>query len=51
MYEIIFYEDKNGKSEVNEYIQKLAATRNTSKDCKIKFEKIITYIDLLKKMD
>lgn len=30
MYDIEFYEDKNGKSEVYEYIQKLK--KNTSKE-------------------
>ena len=28
MYEIIFYEDKNGVSEVNNYIQQLGAKRH-----------------------
>lgn len=47
MYEIIFYKDKNDYSEVEEYIKSLASKRNNSKDCKIKFTKITTYIDLL----
>ena len=45
LYNIIIYEDKNGKSEVREYIKKI---RNTnSKDGKIKFNKIIAYIRML----
>ncbi len=49
MYEIILYKDENGKSEINEYIQKLSMERNISKDSKIKFNKITSYIDLLEK--
>ena len=46
MYEIILYKDKNGKSEIEQYIKEL---RNKStKDSRIKFEKIISYIRLLK---
>lgn len=49
MYKVIFYTDRNGKSEINEYIQKLAKERNVNKDTKIKFEKIIAYLNLLEK--
>ena len=46
VYEIILYKDKNGKSEIEQYIKEL---RNKStKDSRIKFEKIISYIRLLK---
>ena len=47
MYKIIFYKDKNGKSEVQEYLQVLAKTRNNNKDSKIKLNKITAYINLL----
>ena len=47
MYKIIFYKDKNGYSEIEEYLQLLALKRYSNKDCKIKFTKITTYIDLL----
>lgn len=47
MYEIIFYRNKKGNSEIEEYIEFLANNRDRSKDCKIKFVKIITYLDLL----
>lgn len=46
MYEIIFYYDEKGKSEVYEYIESLEKQRN-NKDCKIKLEKISAYIDWL----
>lgn len=45
MYSIEFYEDKNGKSEVYEYIKNLK-NKNTKED-KLKVKKIDMYIDLL----
>lgn len=45
MYKIEIYEDKNGKSEIKEYIKELQK-RNT-KDSNIKFTKIISYIRML----
>lgn len=45
MYDIEFYEDKNGNSEVYEYIKQL--TKNNSKENKQKLKKIDLYIDLL----
>lgn len=49
MYEVIFYSEKNGNSDIKEYIQMLQNKANTSKDCRIKVNKIISYIDLLSK--
>ena len=45
MYTIEFYEDKNGKNEIEEYLQKLQ--HKPSKDNNIKFKKITSYIDNL----
>ena len=45
MYDIEFYEDKNGKSEVYEYIKELK--KNNSKENKQTVKKIDLYIDLL----
>lgn len=45
MYDIEFYEDKNGESEVYSYIQSLR--KNSSKENKQKLKKIYMYIDLL----
>ena len=45
MYDIEFYEDKKGKSEVYEYIQQL--NKNNSKENRQKLKKINMYIDLL----
>lgn len=47
MYNIIIYEDKNGKSEIVEYLKQLH--NNPNKDNRIKFNKISTYIELLSK--
>ena len=46
MYNIEIYVDKNGNSEVKEYIENLK--HHNSKDDKIKFNKIIAYIRMLK---
>ncbi|MBQ6814871.1 MAG: type II toxin-antitoxin system RelE/ParE family toxin [Lachnospiraceae bacterium] len=48
MYEIEFYEDKNGKSEVVEYIKHLSTL--SSKDSRINLNKIIAYMDMLEEM-
>ena len=39
MHEIIFYEDKNGKSEIQNYLERLSKKKD--KDSRIKFNKII----------
>lgn len=44
MYDIEIYEDKNGRSEVGEYIKGLQ--KKNDKDSKIKFNKIVAYIRL-----
>ena len=45
MYTIEFYEDKNGRSEIEEYLKQLQ--NNPNKDNNIKFKKITSYIDNL----
>ena len=45
MYNILFYKDKNGKSELQEYI--LGLQKRNDKNSKIKFNKIISYINIL----
>lgn len=45
MYSIKIYKDKYGKSEIKDYIRSLQ--QNQSKDSKIKFNKIISYMRLL----
>jgi len=45
MYEIVFYEDKNGDSPVYEFIKSLS--QKTDKDSRINLNKINDYIELL----
>lgn len=46
MYHIYFYEDRNGKQPVLEYLRELA--RKNDKDSRIKLNKIGDYIEALK---
>ena len=48
MYQIIFYKDKDGKSEVYDYINQLRA-RSNNKNERIKLNKITAYINQLSK--
>lgn len=48
MYQVIFYQDKNGKSEVLDYMEKLRSKRN-NKDARVKINKITAYINQLEK--
>lgn len=48
MYNIEIYEDENGRSEIKEYIKELQNKRD--KDSRIKYNKIIAYIRMLKEM-
>lgn len=47
MYEVIFYHDKNGKSEVEEYIRELSKKSATSKTDRTNFTKILSYLNSL----
>ena len=47
MYEIEFYENKNGKSETADFIKELNQKASTNKECRINFNKIVAYLDLL----
>lgn len=47
MYQVEIYEDKNGKSEIKDYIKNLQTKKN--KDAKIKVNKIIAYVRMLEK--
>lgn len=48
MYNIEVYQDKLGNSEINNYLQELSKKYTTSKDSRIKYNKIVSYIRLLK---
>ena len=47
MFDIQFYKDKNGKSEIIDYLDDLQEKSKTSKDAKINREKILTYLKVL----
>lgn len=47
MYEIEFYEDKNGKSEVVDFIKELNRKAATNKESRINLNKVVAYLDLL----
>ena len=47
MYEIEFYENKNGIYETANYIKELNQKSSTNKESRINFNKIVAYLDLL----
>ena len=49
MYEIEFYYDRNGKSEIIEFLDGLKEKATTSKNERINREKILTYIGALQR--
>ena len=49
MYQIVFYKDEKGRSEVEEYIKELRIKEKSNKDNRIKYEKIDIYLNLLTK--
>ena len=50
MYDIIFYENKEGFSDVVSYIKELERMSNSSKERRVNFNKIVAYFDLLEEM-
>ena len=47
MFKVFFYEDSEGNSEIKNYIQDLQKKKD--KDSHIKYNKVVSYIDMLKK--
>ena len=47
MYSIEFYEDKNGYSEIVQYLCELHQKSKTNKNSRINFNKIAAYLDIL----
>jgi len=45
---IVFYEDKNGNSEVENFINELNVKARTNKNAKIALKRIYYYLDILK---
>ena len=50
MYNIIFYKDRNGREPTTEYLDDLRSKASTSKDDRIKSQKIDEYFDVLERM-
>lgn len=48
MHEIIFYQDRNGRQPVLDYMEKLGKSK--SKDSRIKLNKISDYIQALRRV-
>ncbi len=44
MYEVIFYKDKNGKSEIEDYLNELGEKAKTSKTDRVNHTKIFLYL-------
>jgi len=47
LYDIEFYKDSRGKEPVKEYIDDLTAKSQTSKDARVKLQKIVAQVQLL----
>jgi len=47
MYEVKFYRDKNGKSEIIDYLDDLKVKNETSKNERVNRDKILAYIGAL----
>ncbi len=49
MYEIVFYHYPNGKSEIENYLDKLSVKAKTNKSDRINYTKTLTYLSALSK--
>lgn len=49
MFEIIFYKDKDGHSDIIKYLDELKEKGQTDKNARINREKILTYLTVLSK--
>ncbi len=47
MFEIVFYENPDGSSELKSFIEQLSKRSKTVKDARIVFTKIVAYLNLL----
>ena len=47
VYELVFYEDKRGKSDVLEYLEDLYKRKDTDKDSRILYCKIQAYFKMI----
>ncbi len=49
MFNVLFYEDKNGRSELDDQLMELARKSNSNKNARIQFKQIMLYVELLRK--
>lgn len=47
MYQVVFYEDENGISEIEEFLKDLAQSAGDDKDARIQLKQMMYYIELL----
>ena len=47
MYEVVFYRDEKGNSEILEFLDELEKKSYTNKDARIQYKQIIIYLQLL----
>ena len=47
MFEIEFYEDKNGYSETETWVMELDAKAHTNKECRVRLKKFVEYMEIL----
>ena len=49
MYEVIFYSDRNGRSEIVEWLDELKITSAKNKNNRVNWEKTLAYIGVLER--
>ena len=49
MYEVIFYSDRNGRSEIVEWLDELKITSAKNKNNRVNWEKTLAYIGALER--
>lgn len=49
MYNIEFYENSKGESQIWDFLEKLRKEADSTKNARIQFKQIVFYIELLKK--
>jgi len=50
MFDIEFYDDERGYSDVEKFLKELREKSETSKDARINFNKVVAYLDILEEM-
>ena len=50
MYDIEFYEDAHGHSDLEDFVKELREKAANNKDARINFNKVVAYFDILEEM-